>query len=97
MVAEVSKGDHMSTITQEQFAMEVFLICENVDLGYHVQGAFVSKDEADAVADAKNKEHVKVKVAQYIALGYTEEQAKVENQKGPFFVEAVELSGALST
>lgn len=74
--------------------MEVFLLCENIDLGYHVQGAFVSKDEANAVADARNKEHVKVKVAQYIALGYTEDQARAEIQNGPFFVEAVEVFGS---
>lgn len=73
--------------------MEVFLLCENIDLGYHVHGAFASEDDASAVVESRNKAYVEMKVKQYLDLGYTENQSRAEIQKGPFFVETVEVFG----
>lgn len=76
--------------------MEVFLLCEDIDLGYHVHGAFTSEDDASAVVESRNKAYVEMKVKQYLDLGYTEDQARAEIQNGPFFVETVEVFGSQS-
>jgi hypothetical protein len=74
--------------------MKIYLVCENVDLGYHVVKAF--KEESAAINHAKylDDQHRKDKIANMLKYGWTKEA--VENHirwmKEEFYVDETELN-----
>jgi hypothetical protein len=72
---------------------KIYLVCENVDLGYHVVKAF--KEESAAINHAKylDEQYRKDKIVALIKSGYYKESAEsyVEYMREEFYVEETEL------
>ena len=74
----------------------IYLVCENVDLGYHVVKAFTEQSAAISHAKQLDDQHRKDKVVALLKAGYDQESAEVyaKNMREEFFVEEVELESA---
>jgi hypothetical protein len=74
--------------------MKIYLVCENVDLGYNVVKAF--KEQCRAFNHAKHLNHLycKDKITALLKCGYTKEQADlyVKNMNDEFFVDEIDLT-----
>ena len=72
---------------------KIYLVCKNVDLGYHVVKAF--KEESDAINHAKylDDRYRKDKIESLIKCGYTKESADRYTVwvSGGFYVDETEL------
>lgn len=72
----------------------IYLVCENVDLGYQVVKAFTEEPAAISHAKHLDEQHRKDKVVALMKTGYyTQESAEVcaEGMRDEFYVEATEL------
>lgn len=74
-------------------AKKVFLICEMIDLGYHVIKAKFSFEEAEKEVERLNQEDIKNAIKRFMAIGYSEENAMKQklNQTARYHVEQVEV------
>lgn len=72
--------------------MKVFLICENIDLGYHVVRAFSDQNNANNVCEEMNKLHLSKTIDGLIThCGYSEERAKeYANRSAQYYVEEID-------
>jgi hypothetical protein len=74
--------------------MKIYLVCENVDLGYNVVKAF--KEQYRAFNHAKHLSHLhcKDKITALMLCGYTKERADlyVKNMMDEFFVDEIDLT-----
>jgi hypothetical protein len=74
--------------------MKIYLVCENVDLGYHVVKAF--KEESAAINHAKylDDQHRKDKLANMLKYGRTKEAVETHMRwmKEEFYVDETELT-----
>lgn len=68
---------------------KVYLLCIEVDLGYHVVSVYADEKQADEVCEEKNERAIEEKILELITgCGYTTEQAVdwVKNWK-PYWIE----------
>jgi len=73
----------------------IYLLCENVDLGYHVRSAYVDEQFANSTCDTMNSIHrMKLIGDLQRGCGYNEEAAIefVDNAGPNFFIEAVDVN-----
>lgn len=56
--------------------MKIYAVVDNVDLGYHVECAFTSKDKAQEALDEKIKQKDTYVIKQRMLQGETYEEAK---------------------
>ena len=56
--------------------MKIYAVVDNVDLGYHVEFATVSKDKAQEALDVKNKQKYDYAINQQLLRGFDYEKAK---------------------
>lgn len=74
----------------------IYLICDNVDLGYHVIKAMTDKDEAERFVKAENEKYNKSKIEDLKrGCGYSQEAAElfVLHSAPQFFVDPCVLEG----
>jgi hypothetical protein len=73
---------------------KIYLVCENVDLGYHVVKAFKEKSAAINYAKYLDDRYRKDKLVSLIKIGYTKESAEsyVKNMREEFYVDETELN-----
>lgn len=57
--------------------MIVYLVCETVDLGYHVVKGHTDRDRAQAEVDRLNSEALANCARDLISIGYTPDEAQV--------------------
>lgn len=70
----------------------IYMVCENVDLGFHVEGAYTSEEKAEQVCAELNKRHIDLHVNALVKnCGYTVEQAR-DCATDLYFVQGVELN-----
>lgn len=55
--------------------MDIFLVCDYIDLGYDVVSAYFNESEAEKEVAQLNKENRDTKIKQLVEIGYTEQQA----------------------
>lgn len=72
----------------------IYLVCENVDLGYHVINAYTEEPAAISHAKQLDAQHRKDKVVALLKAGYDLEPAEVyaKGMRDEFFVEAKQLN-----
>ena len=73
---------------------EVFILCEEIDLGYHVICGYPDSERAEADCAARNKKHSQeLTLALQRGCGYDEAKAVayVSQSRPRFFVEPLEL------
>ena len=56
--------------------MKVYLVCETVDLGYHVVAGYLSENRAKAETERLINEAIQEKVQDLMKIGYNSEDAK---------------------
>lgn len=56
--------------------MKVFLICVDVDLGYHVEHVYSNKVLAEKMCKDLNLKYKIKKISDLVNIGYTEEHAQ---------------------
>lgn len=71
--------------------MKIYLVCEEIDLGYHVHEAYVDRERANAVCELKNRRRRESNVNSLIEDGYTREEAEACFKLYYFSVEECEL------
>lgn len=72
----------------------VYLICEKVDLGFHVVCATMDEEKADAICERMNEEEINHKIEGLMATDYTKEEALQwisDNHYIPYFIDIHEL------
>lgn len=70
--------------------MKVFLICVDVDLGYHVESVYSNNDLALEVCKNLNTKHKNEQIASLISIGYSAETASAIT-RDIFFIEEHEV------
>jgi hypothetical protein len=56
--------------------MKIYAVVDNVDLGYHVEFACISKDKAQEALDVKIKQKYDYAIKQQVLRGFDYEKAK---------------------
>ena len=56
--------------------MKVYLVCETVDLGYHVVAGYLSENRARVEMEKLNEEAFQQKVQDLMEIGYNKENAE---------------------
>lgn len=73
---------------------KVYLVCRNVDLGYHVEYVYISEHKANEKASELNKEYSTSKIQQLInGCNYSNEKAEewVNRRSAEYFVDSIEV------
>jgi hypothetical protein len=74
---------------------EVYLVCSNVDLGYHVEYAYLSEHSAIQKVNEMNAEYVKLKINDLMkGCKYSKEDAVkwVQTNSDEYFLQVVKLT-----
>ena len=72
--------------------MIVYLVCETVDLGYHVVKGYTDRARAQAEVDQLTNEAITEKVAGLIDIGYTPDEAMAYAKKLSYYeLDSVEV------
>lgn len=72
----------------------IFLVCEDIDLGYHVICGYQDSERAEADCAQRNKKHAQeLTLALQRGCGYDEDRAIafISQSRPRFFVEPLEL------
>lgn len=57
--------------------MKVYLVCETIDLGYHVVAGYFSKDRAENEKERLVNKAIQEKIYDLMQIGYNKEDAEV--------------------